>query len=210
MSKDTKNGNGNGKAYPVEVWEEIRQEYHLGLLSIAAISRRYGPSRQAIMKKADRLGWHRKLAEDVRNAVQRKGIEAELQQEVTEANYDEAIEDYGKLGAGIIGAHKNLFSRILQQVDVTLSDLTHSQGIMEKLAKGDRVKKVTVMAASLALRERNNLMRTVAHVLDRIIPLQRQAFNLDESGSGSETVTYYIIGDLDKPIDAGMAKLKSA
>jgi hypothetical protein len=210
MSKEIKNGNGNGKSYPVEVWEEIRQEYHLGMLSIAAISRHYGPSRQAIMKKAEKLGWHRKLADDIKNAVQRKGIERELQQEVTEANYDAAIEDYGEVGAGMVGAHKNLFSKILHQVDVTLNDLTHSQGVMEKLAKGDRVKKVTVMAASLALKERNNLMRTVAHVLDKIIPLQRQAFNLDDSGSGAENVTYFIIGDLEKPRDAGMSRLKSA
>lgn len=210
MSKGQKNGKANGNGYPVEVWEEIKQEYILGQLSVAAISRTYGPTRQAIMKKADKLGWARNLADDVRASVKMKSIEAELQQEVTADNYTEAIDKYGELGAGVIGGHKVLFNKILQQVDVTLQDLTHSQGIMAKLASGDRVKKVTVMAASLALKERNNLLRTAAHVIDKIIPLQRQAFNIDEAGSGAEKITYIIVGDLEKPVDAGMARLKSA
>ena len=210
MSNGHKNGNGNGNGYPVEIWEEIKQEYHLGQLSIAAISRNYGPTRQAIMKKADKLGWHRTLASDIRNSVTRKGIEAELQETVTEANYDESIEKYGQVGSEVVGAHKVLFTKILKQVDLSLDDLVSSQGIMAKLAGGDRVKKVTVMAASLALKERNSILRTCARVMSQVVPLQRQAFNLDEVGSGAEHITYIIVGDLDKPADAGMSRLKRA
>lgn len=210
MSKDLKNGNGNGKHYPVEVWKKVENEYRLGQLSVAAISRAYGPTRQAIMKQADKNGWRRHLATDVKNSVAHKLVEAELHQAVTPDNYDAAVESYGELGAGVVGAHKVLFNKILQQVDVTLTDLDNSQAVIARLAGGDRVRKNIVMAASLALKERNNLMRTVAYVVDKIIPLQRQSFGLDGDGSGAETVTYYIVGDLEKPADAGMARVKSA
>jgi hypothetical protein len=210
MSKDQRNGHGNGNGYPVEIWQKVENEYSLGQLSVSAISRAYGPSRQAIMKHMDILGITRHLASDVKNSVAHKLVEAELQHPVTPENYDEAIESYGERGAGVVGAHKVLFSKILQQVDVTCNDLDHSQGIMKKLATGDRVKKNIVMAAQLALKERNNLMRTVAYVVDKIVPLQRQAIGLDGEGSGVEKITYYIIGDLEKPIDAGMGRLKSA
>ena len=205
MSTDQSNGNGNGNGYPLEVWQKIEHEYQNGPLSVAAISRTYGPSRQAIMKHMDQLGISRQMATDVKNTVTRKLMEAEIQREVTPENYDEAIEAYGELGAGVVGAHKVLFNKILQQIDVTVDDLQFSQGVMEKLASGDRVKQNIVMAAKLALQERNNLLRTVAYVVDKIVPLQRQALNLDGEGGGSESITYIIVGDLDKPADAGMS-----
>ena len=210
MSKGTKNGNGNGNGYPAEVWTEIKQEYILGQLSIAAISRSYGPTRQAIMKKADKLGWARNMADDVRAAVKKKSIEQELQQEVTADNYSEAIDKYGELGAGVIGAHKVLFHKILRRCDVTLDRLIRGDIIMDELASGKRIRKNIVVAATLALKDQNTTLRTVSEVVARIVPLQRQAFNIDEDGSGADKITYYIVGDLEKPDDAGMSKRLTA
>jgi transposase-like protein len=211
MSNTNGNGNGNGgngNGYPAETWSEIKREYFLGQLSVAAISRTYGPSRTAIMKKAERLGWHRKLSSDVRNAINRKTIEAELQETITPENYTDAIERYGEKGAGIIGAHKVIFTKILSQVDATLNDLKASQGVIEKLARSERVTKPRVMAAKLMVQESNRILSTVAQVVDKIVPLQRQAFNLDETGKGAENITYVIVGDLEKPVTAGMAKIQ--
>jgi len=157
------------------------------------------------MKKAERLGWHRQLSDDVRNSINKKTIEAELQEAITADNYSEAIDKYGEKGAGIIGAHKVLFTKILKQVDVTLTDIESAQGIMAKLMNADRVKKNLVMAASLALKERNTALKTVADVLAKVVPMQRQAFNMDGEGSTAERINYYIVGDLDKPIHAGMS-----
>jgi len=192
------------------VWESVKEEYLVGQLSIAAISRTYGPSRQAIMKKAERLGWHRQLSDDVRNGIKKKTIEAELQEAITPENYSDAIDRYSEKGAGIVGAHKVLFTKILKQVDVTLMDLESAQGIMAKLMNADRVKKNLVMAASLALKERNTALKTVADVLAKVVPMQRQAFNMDGDGSAAEKITYYIVGDLDKPATAGMSQPKIA
>ena len=188
MSKGQKNGNGNGNGYPVEVWQEIKQEYILGQLSIAAISRTYGPTRQAIMKQADKNGWARNMADDVRASVKKKTIEAELQQEVTPENYTEAIDKYGELGAGVIGAHKVLFHKILRRCDVTLDRLIRGDIIMDELASGKRIRKNIVVAATLALKDQNTTLRTVSEVVARIVPLQRQAFNIDEDGSGADKI----------------------
>jgi len=206
MSKGQKNGNGNGNGYPVEVWQEIKQEYILGQLSIAAISRTYGPTRQAIMKQADKNGWARNMADDVRASVKKKTIEAELQQEVTPENYTEAIDKYGELGAGVIGAHKVLFHKILRRCDVTLDRLIRGDIIMDELAAGKRIRKNLVVAATLALKDQNTTLKTVSEVVAKIVPLQRQAFNIDEDGSGADKITYYIVGDLEKPADAGMSR----
>lgn len=158
------------------------------------------------MKKAERLGWHRQLSDDVRDSINKKTIEAELQEAITAENYSEAIERYGEKGAGVIGAHKVLFTKILKQVDVTLDDLENAQGIMAKLMTADRVKKNLVVAASLAIKERNTTLKTVSEVLSKIVPLQRQAFKIDGDGAAAESINYYIIGDLDKPRYAGMSK----
>lgn len=210
MSKEHKNGNGNGNGYPPEVWEKVEQDYAFSPLSVAAISRNYGISRPAIEKHMKALGISRQRSADIKNAVGHKLLEGTIGQQVTADNYDAAIDQYGEVGAGVIGAHRILFTKILQQLGVTIDELTANQGVIDKLANGERIRKNILMAAKLALANRDKTLRTVAYVMDKIVPLQRQAFGLDAESGTTEAITYIIVGDLKKPPDAGMGSAKKA
>lgn len=205
MSKEQKNGNGNGNGYPPELWAKVEHDYQFTPRSVAAISRSYGPTRQAIMKHMEARGITRSLASDVKDSVGRKLIERELHHSVTPENYDRAIEEYGEVGAGVVSAHKEIFSQVLQQIGVTVEDLSVQQEIINQLAAGERIRKNILAAARLAMANRDKTLRTIAYVLDKLVPLQRQAFGLDGESGSTESITYIIVGDLEKPIDAGMS-----
>lgn len=205
MSKEQSNGNGNGNGYPPELWAKVEHDYQFTPRSVAAISRTYGPTRQAIMKHMDSRGIRRDMASDVKDTTSRKIIERELHHDVTPENYDRAIEEYGEVGAGVVSAHKELFNQVLQQIGVTVEDLSVQQDIINQLAAGERIRKNVLAAARLALANRDKTLRTIAYVLDKLVPLQRQAFGLDGESGTTEAITYIIVGDLEKPRDAGMS-----
>lgn len=162
-------------------WEAIEREYRAGQFSIREIGRRYGVSDTAIRKQATEHGWQRALADKVREKAREKLVRIDGLQGGSQAPHanDEEIADQA---ANI-------------QVEVHLThrrDLKHLRDIGAILATrlAQHLNGETPDGPFLGTRESpGDLFEKLARVKARLIPLERQAHNLDAGGDESEPAT---------------------
>ena len=159
---------------PVD-WEAIEREYRAGVLSLREIARAHAVSDTAIRKKAKAEGWERALADKVREAVREKLVREDGSQfgsHPPRATDAAVVQAAAVRGFEIVTSHRR--------------DLTQLHGLKRVLM--DRLS--TVLAGSIAdgpcLGERESpgdLLEKLTRVTARLIPLERQAHNLDEADS---------------------------
>lgn len=148
-------------------WEAIEREYRAGQLSVREIARQHGVSAPAVVQKAKRLGWERDLSASVREAVNAKLVKetASVNADVNRLNAREAVDLAAARGVDVVLRHR----RDIAKLESLRSKLTEKaealvEGVSTLDALGDAVQAV------------EGLGRTMA----RLVPLERQAFNLDE------------------------------
>lgn len=151
-------------------WEAIERVYRLGQLSNQEIGDKYGLTRQAIFKRAQRHGWQRDLSCKVRLMVNAKlsSLAANVNEAVdadsrARAYGDEtAAEGVADVVVDVLLAHREAISKVRNLADKVLSllrdQLTTNADFDHKSAGR------TIAAISTAL--------------SRLIPLERQAFNI--------------------------------
>ena len=150
-------------------WEAIEGEYRAGQLSIREIASRFGVSHPAILKRAKRDGWTQNLAAKVREAITAKLVTAE----VTGLNARDIIEAASDRGFAVVTSHRKDIEQLhaLKRILATrLSQHLHGDPVdgpfmSDKESPGDLVEKLS-------------------RVTSRLIPLERQAYSLDEDAGG--------------------------
>lgn len=167
-------------------WEGIEKEFRSGQLSIREIARRYGLTDGAIRKKAKECLWQRDLVQEVRDAVRTKLVREEVR--ITDATDREIIEAAATRGAEVVRIHRSDI-RAGQAVVAKLSkQLFEAIGVREDLEK--EVVAATKGAKGWSRREKMlraisipshaGVIRDLSVALKNLIPLERQAFNLDD------------------------------
>lgn len=148
-------------------WVRIEAEYRAGQISIRQIAEGCGVSEGAIRKKAKKLGWVRALAERVREAVKEKLVR-EGTHGAPRVSDAEIIQAASERGFNVITTHRR--------------DLLQLHGLKRVLA--DRL--ATLLQGGdpggLCLGERESagdLLEKLSRVTGRLVPLERQAHNLD-------------------------------
>lgn len=183
--------NGRKKSKPatpparVVDWEAIEPLYRAGQISVRAIASQFGITEAAIRKKAKLEGWQRALADKVRRAVREKLVRGDGSQSGTHeprATDADVVEKASLVGFEVATSHR----RDIQQLHALkriladrLAQHLHSEPpdgpfMGEKETPGD-------------------LLEKLARVTSRLIPLERQAYNLDETKPESS---------IDKLLDA--------
>lgn len=150
-------------------WEAIEREYRAGQLSVSEIARQHGITEGAIRKKSKALGWERALAAKVRKAVREKLVRADGTKDQRASDKD-IVDGASKRGFEVITSHR----RDLQQLHGL------KRVLMDRLA--------TVLEGGdpggLCLGDKEtpgDLLEKLSRVTARLIPLERQAHNLDEA-----------------------------
>lgn len=163
-------------------WEAIEREYRAGQLSVREIARQYGLSETAIRKRAKSDGWSRPLADKVREAVREKLVRADGSQDQRAnqtANDREIVENSAARGFNVVTTHRRDIEQLhgLKRILATrLSDILHG-ALPDGLCLGEK-------------ESPGDLLEKLSRVTARLIPLERQAFNLDaETGSSGSLVT---------------------
>lgn len=171
-------------------WEAIGREYRAGQLSIREIARQYEVSEGAIRKKAKHYGWTRDLSDEVRRETRARTQREELNTGVTgPGNERAAVDQAAQRGVEVVRQHRELIGN-------TIATLREMQTLVHKwfTAGHDEVDE-----NGLPVRERietvlfpgkgdgiSSLMQSLSSSLDRVVRLERKAFNLDEDDEGGD------------------------
>lgn len=169
---------------PATDWEAIEREYRAGQLSEAQIARQHGISRTAIQKRAKKHGWSRDLTEKVRKEVAARLVAEGLQPQRDAATVEQAA----TRGVQLVLGHRTGLARLraiaeklATQLDADSDDIKEIEEAIEEETAGDKNgQRRARMLAAVSLSSRAGVARELSQVLKNLIPLERQAFNLDE------------------------------
>ena len=187
-------------------WEGVEKEYRAGQLSNVVIANRYHTSEASIRRVAKRDGWTKDLAKQVREKVREKLVREEVKKPDEKCNEktcqnkkqrkdsreltvkpetppletdEEIVDRAAERGAEVVRNHRKDISK---QRDIAFSLLTALEADNGRTVVTKAGKKITVKSS---LKEKSEILRNIAQAAHKYIPLERQAFNLDES-AGSD------------------------
>jgi len=164
MAKTEKGKKKNGTRYTRKEWERIEQAWAAGQLAKIAISRKFGPDRNTIESHMKRAGIvYGSLADNVRLKVAAELVAGESTGESTADR--EAVDSAAKEGANVIRTHRKDIQSLREQARQTID---------KSLKFVDQIETVDD-AVKLA-----GLQNTLSTTFSRLIPLERQAYSLDD------------------------------
>lgn len=160
-------------------WEAIEREYRAGQLSISEIAARFGCARETVSRKVTKEGWTRDLAGAVRKAVAEKVTK--ITSQVTDPNVTEKeiIEGASDRGVDVLMLHRKDI-QALRGLEAKL--IEELKGNPTKLWIGQYQGQVVTKEVGLTAAERAQAANNLANVQHKRIALERQAFNLNDSG----------------------------
>lgn len=194
-------GAKSGKAAAID-WERIEREYRAGQLSVSEIGRQCGVSHTAINKRAKAQGWTRDLTQRVRQEVSARLVSSE----VSETGVRETVKEAAERVVSLVREHRadikvnreaatKLLRELHEAIDnraeilETIEEETEKpEGVEEtKGEESARLKKRARMMAAVELPAHAQVAAQLANTLKTLIPLERQAFNLqDGAGDGDD------------------------
>ena len=95
-------------------------------------------------------------------------------------NADEIVETAATHGVDIIKNHRVLLARLLAVAGVTLSELEAMGEIQKETLEQVASDRVAAQNLVVLSKVRRDAIKAVAGALSRVIPLERQAYNLDD------------------------------
>jgi hypothetical protein len=152
----------------------VERDYRTGQLSNREIARRHGRSESWVRKIAKENGWARDLADAVRHRVRE-----DLVRDGVLANGDEAIVDEAAaIGVEVVRSHRLDIARLRQAAAGLLDELGLRGSPAEWQLSGEEG------PILLKVTDRSRVVSDLAAIMARLIPLERQAFGLDEDRPG--------------------------
>lgn len=177
-------------------WEAIERDFRLGQLSLRALAEKHGCTAAAISKKSKEKAWVRDATAEVRERT-RAALLTEPRKAGGKVNgvnatvntpTQEDIEVAVQTNLQVISRHRrdiakghSLVSMLFQQLESAAQDREDLENLVEEETKGDEngVRRNKLMKA-ISLPTHAAVLRDLSTSLKNFIPLERQAFNLDE------------------------------
>lgn len=178
---------------PAIDWERIEAEYRAGQLSVSEIGRQHGVSHTAINKKAKAQGWTRNLAEKVREEVSARLVS----DGVSAANARETIDLAAARGVEVVRQHRNdlrtgrtIVADLMAELLTVNGSGDEIEAAIEEETKDDKTgQRRALMLKAVSLPSRAGVIKDLSAAMKNLIPLERQAFSLDDKEAGSGNVT---------------------
>lgn len=203
------------KATKAVDWEAVEREYRAGQLSVVEIGRQCGVSHTAINKRAKKFGWTRDLTEKVRKEVSARLVSEQVSAETRAAPLKarEAIEIAAQRGVEVVRQHRSGIDRLRKiaeklatQLDADSDDIEEIEKAIEEETAGDKNgERRARMLKAVSLPSRAGVARELSQLLKNLIPLERQAFNLDDKTPNDPDVP--VGGTMTHKLDAASAEL---
>ena len=167
-------------------WEAIRAEYRAGQLSNVMLGKKYGVSEGAIRKRVKAEGWQKDLASEVRAQVREKLVREEVRE--PNALDSDIVEAAASTGADVVRRHRrdiakghDLVHLMFGQLEQAASSRAEIEGLICEETDGDENgRRRSQMLKLVSLSTHAGVLRDLSTALKNLIPLERQAYNLDE------------------------------
>ena len=117
---------------------------------------------------------------------------------------DEIIDSAAKRGVAIVRRQRKLLAELLGIAEVTLEELREMAVISRETLGEKRTKAQAQLVAALS-KARLDGMRAVSQVLSQAIPLERQAYSLDDDKGGTIAIKY-VAPAYKKPPYSGLSE----
>lgn len=185
---------------PATDWEAVQVAYRIGVLSLRAIAAEHNCTEGAIRKRAKTHDWPRDLSAKVKAKAEELVRKAEVRSEVRttglelKATEREQVEISAQIQANILIDHRTdirrgrtLFGALLAEVETQTGD----PGLFEQLGELlDDTKKTAdgrviqdklneIYRKVISTPGRVDSARKLVEMLERVVKLERQAFNMD-------------------------------
>lgn len=180
-------------------WEAIERDYRLGQMSLASLGEKHGTTKGAISKKAKQHSWVQDATQEVRQRT-RAALLAKQNDEANEGNTVSTtgnaptqvdIEVAVQTNLAVITRHRKDIAKGQGMASVLMAQLFQAADNREELE--DAVIKETEddensqrrsrMLKALSLQTHAGVLRDLSTAMKNFIPLERQAYNLDETNT---------------------------
>lgn len=182
-------------------WEAIERDYRVGQLSLRALATKHGTTAGAISKKASAGNWVKDASQEVRERTRaalltepRKG---KAREETGDGNTVSSggnaptqgdIEVAVQTNLHVITRHRrdiakghglvNLLFQQLEQAAISRDEL--EDAVIEETAGDENNQRRNRMLKALSLPTHAGVLRDLSTALKNLVPLERQAYNLDD------------------------------
>jgi len=169
-------------------WEKIEKQYRAGMLSVREIAREHGIFHQAIQKKAKSNKWERDLDEQVKKVARRKLVANQVA--TPHASDEEIIEEASNQVVEVVKLHRSGVRRgreIVELLSEQLSEMAKGRAeientIIDETANDPKSsRRRAQMMRAVSLPGHAGVLRDLAIAIKSLIPLERQAYNLDNN-----------------------------
>lgn len=167
-------------------WEGIKREYRTGQVSITEIAAQFNCARETITRKAKKESWKRDLTKAVKKEVANKVTritavtdESQVTNENVTMTDEEVIEKAAERGKEIIITHRRDIANLRELEKSLINELKNNP---TKLYITQYQGKIIEKVVGLTVAERALAANNLANVQHKRIQLERQAFNLNDTG----------------------------
>ena len=156
-------------------WEAVGVDHRAGILSLREVARQHGVDVGYLHRKAKKNGWTRDLTARIQHEVNRKLVNATV-------NVSDAV---------IVDSESD---KLVQVQQLHRRDINSQREIAATLIAelGDNKARIKVdkdgnqVEVQLTLKERSEIFRNITQAAARYIPLERQAYSLDNFDENAE------------------------
>jgi hypothetical protein len=180
-------------------WESIEKEYRLGQTSIRIIATKFGISHTAINKKIKKENWVQNKSTEVLEKTKAGliGFQEGVSKPVSNPT-PEDIEKAVQTNIQVVINHRKDISKALTIVGILseqLKEVAENRSTVEDLIiketkgkNGDKpnLRKRNFMLKAVSLPVHAGVVRDLSMALSKLVPLERQAFSLDDSEGETE------------------------
>lgn len=177
-------------------WEAIERDFRLGQLSLRALAEKHGCTAAAISKKSKEKGWVRDATAEVRERTRAALLTAPRKEEAkvngvnstVNTPTQEDIEVAVQTNLQVISRHRRdiakghgLVHLLFKQLESAAQDREELENLIEEDTKeDDNAMRRNKLMKAISLPVHAAVLRDLSTSLKNFIPLERQAFNLDE------------------------------
>ncbi len=192
-------------------WESIEREYRMGVKSMRMLASEYNIHVSNISRRVKKYNW----VQDKSDEVRKRTNAAIVAQQGRNTPTQEDVETQVQTNLSVLFGHRGdirkgreLVGLLSQQLDQAAKgrDELESEIIDDTKGDGEKpdLRRRNFMLKAVSLPSHAGVLRDLSTALKNLIPLERQAFNLDEPGANIADILAALPGEFREAVRSAL------